>query len=62
MEVRKEGDYWSIYVEGKLLQDGLPSREIALEVAAAIREVIEPYLGKEIHDFLSPRYAKHVND
>lgn len=62
LEVKKEGDYWSIYVEGKLLQDGLPSKEIAIEVALAVREVIEPYLGKEIHYFLSPRYAKYVND
>lgn len=47
MEVKKVGNEWSVYAEGKLLQDGLSSEALALKVAAAVNKVIELYAGKE---------------
>lgn len=47
VEVRKEGDQWSVYADGKLLQAGLSREELALKVAAAVREVLDPYAGPD---------------
>jgi hypothetical protein len=47
VEVRKDGDDWGVYAEGKLLQGGLPTEEFALRVAEAVREVLDPYAGDE---------------
>nr|MBF0684180.1 hypothetical protein [Pseudomonas sp.] len=43
VEVRKEGDSWSVYAEGRLLQDGLDNENIAMKVAAAVEKVETPY-------------------
>lgn len=45
VEVRNEGGLWSVYAEDKLLQDGFPTEEQALKVAAAVKEVVEPFEG-----------------
>ena len=53
IEVRKEGDSWSVYAEDRLLQDGLDNEKIALKVAAAVEKVETPYSGPE-----SPVFAR----
>jgi len=47
VEVRKEGESWSVYAEGRLLQDGLANENIALKVAAAVEKVEIPYSGPQ---------------
>lgn len=47
VEVRKEGESWSVYAEGRLLQDGLDNENIALKVAAAVEKVETPYSGPQ---------------
>lgn len=47
VEVRKEGESWSVYAEGRLLQDGLDNEKIALKVAAAVEKVETPYNGPQ---------------
>jgi hypothetical protein len=47
VEVRKEGDAWSVYAEGRLLQDGLDNESLALKVAAAVEKVETPYSGPQ---------------
>lgn len=56
VEVRKCGEEWAVYAEGKLLQGGLPSEEFALKVADAVREVLEPYAAEE--DYHHPERHK----
>lgn len=47
VEVRKEGESWSVYAEDRLLQDGLENEKIALKVAAAVEKVETPYNGTQ---------------